>query len=93
SVGLAQSGRQFNAGPFVGTVWTIREGMPQGSARGLTQRSDGSLWFGTDSGLTRFDGLAFTPFSRALLPGPSGSDLALALHDPGDGTLWLGSFG
>ncbi|MEM8600883.1 MAG: ATP-binding protein, partial [Bacteroidota bacterium] len=90
---LAQGGRQFEAAPYVGTVWTIREGMPQGSARALTQRADGSLWFGTDSGLTRFDGQAFTPFSRALLAGPPGTDLANALLDPGDGTLWLGTFG
>ena len=36
--------------------WTVREGLPANTVFGLVQSSDGYLWFGTSSGLVRFDG-------------------------------------
>jgi ligand-binding sensor domain-containing protein len=38
-------------------VWQIENGLPQNSVRDLTQSSDGYLWFGTEEGLVRFDGV------------------------------------
>jgi signal transduction histidine kinase len=46
---------------LVRTTWTWKEGAPN-DIRDLAQTTDGVLWIGGDSGLTRFDGTRFTRF-------------------------------
>ncbi len=46
---------------LVQTSWTWKEGAPN-DIRDLAQTTDGVLWIGSDSGLTRFDGARFTRF-------------------------------
>jgi signal transduction histidine kinase len=46
---------------LVQTSWTWKEGAPS-DIRDLAQTTDGVLWIGSDSGLTRFDGARFTRF-------------------------------
>ncbi len=46
---------------LVRTTWTWKDGAPIG-IRDLAQTTDGLLWIGSDSGLTRFDGARFLPF-------------------------------
>ena len=80
-----------DANSFVHTAWTAREGL-RDSVRSIAQTSDGYIWLGTDSGLLRFDGVRFVPWTA-----PGGQHLLspriLALLGARDGTLWIGMIG
>ena len=45
--------------------WTAETGLPQNIITAITQTPEGYLWVATLDGLTRFDGVRFTLFSRA----------------------------
>jgi ligand-binding sensor domain-containing protein len=44
--------------------WTTDNGLPQNSITGLTQTPDGYIWFTTNEGLVRFDGVRFRVFIK-----------------------------
>ena len=68
--------------------WQREQGMPRGPLRTLAQTPDGYLWIGSDEGLSRFDGVQFTPV--AFTSGrPFGS--VRALFTDSRGALWIGS--
>ena len=46
-------------------VYTTEDGLPGNRVNRIVRDSRGFLWFGTQDGLARFDGLQFTPFGRA----------------------------
>jgi signal transduction histidine kinase/ligand-binding sensor domain-containing protein len=73
-------------------VWQQGDGLPQNSVEAIAQTLDGYLWFGTEEGLVRFDGLRFVVFSRN---GPEGlrHDSVKALMAARDGSLWVGTNG
>ncbi|HEY5443391.1 MAG TPA: two-component regulator propeller domain-containing protein, partial [Pyrinomonadaceae bacterium] len=49
--------------------WTTDEGLPQNSVRSILQTRDGYLWFTTNDGLVRFDGVHFRVFGKGNTPG------------------------
>ena len=49
---------------YVHDHWGVPQGLPQNSAYTLFQSRDGYLWFGTQEGLVRFDGLQFKVIDR-----------------------------
>ncbi|HEY5616215.1 MAG TPA: two-component regulator propeller domain-containing protein, partial [Bacteroidota bacterium] len=53
---------------YVHDFWTVKEGLPQNAAYVIMQSRDGYIWFGTQEGLVRFDGLEFKVFDRANNP-------------------------
>src|SRR5215468_9776391 len=70
-------------------AWMARDGFFSGLPYAITQTADGYIWIGTASGLFRFDGSRFEPWSS-----PDGkklpSNLILGLLGARDGTLWIG---
>src|SRR5688500_14763873 len=44
-------------------VWTTDNGLPQNSVGSILQSRDGFLWFTTNDGLVRYDGVHFTVFN------------------------------
>jgi signal transduction histidine kinase/ligand-binding sensor domain-containing protein len=72
------------------TSWTLQAGVLPGTPTVMTQTTDGYLWVGTRSGLVRFDGVRFVPFSP-----PKAQELRskriLSLHGSSDGSLWIGT--
>ena len=54
------------------------------------QTRDGYLWFGTESGLVRFDGVKFATFNVKNTPAIN-SDNVEALLETSDGNLWIGT--
>ena len=71
------------------TVWSSEKGAPPGDVFALAEDADGYIWIGTPTGLLRFDGSKFTPWteinSREPLPtGPV--HVLLVAHD---GSLWV----
>jgi signal transduction histidine kinase/ligand-binding sensor domain-containing protein len=68
--------------------WTVREGVPPGLWQ-VRQATDGFLWLATETGLYRFDGIAFTKYvppngQKLLKEGP-----ITALAATSDGGLWI----
>src|SRR5262245_15531103 len=90
---LVCAARPASADPlpdYVLSAWGNENGLKPGDVFAVAQDVDGYLWLGTPTGLIRFDGLRFTPWT-ALSPGnelPSGP--VHAIVGSADGSLWVG---
>lgn len=70
-------------------AWSTEEGLPQSSVHSIAQTPDGYLWFATEGGLVRFDGIAFRIFDRGSEPAFTSDDVCcLAVDWMG---LWIGT--
>jgi ligand-binding sensor domain-containing protein len=74
------------------TSWEIEEGLPQNTVRDIVQTPDGYLWFGTQAGLVRFDGVQFQIFDRRSHE-IFRNHHVYALAVDADGVLWVGTNG
>ena len=76
---------------YARTTWRVRNGFALGNIYAIAQTPDGYLWFGTEFGLVRFDGVRTVPWQP-----PAGQHLPdkniNALLVTRDGTLWIGTF-
>lgn len=70
-------------------VWQTEDGLPQNLVTSAVQTRDGYLWFGTDSGLARFDGDRFHVFNSTNTPDIPDRRVARLFEDA-KGDLWLG---
>jgi signal transduction histidine kinase/ligand-binding sensor domain-containing protein len=71
------------------TTWRIQDGYFGGRLSEVAQTADGYLWIATDTGLLRFDGVRFVPWTPpagSQLPSPKIRTLMAA----SDGSLWIG---
>ena len=88
------SGAESQSGPipsgYTLKSWQTAEGLPQMTPKAITQASDGYLWVGTYSGLSRFDGVRFTSFTVNNTPELS-SDSIISLYEDSAGILWIGT--
>ena len=71
-------------------VWTSDDGLPLNAVIALAQTRDGYLWVGTQGGLARFDGLAFTVFDSRNTDVLRHDHIITLLGDSG-GNLWIGT--
>ncbi|MBD3222447.1 hypothetical protein GF314_14525, partial [bacterium] len=71
--------------------WTSVDGLPQNSIQAIAQTPDHYLWFGTQEGLARFDGVRFTVFSSANTPAFAHNDVQSLAVTP-DGSLWIATY-
>jgi ligand-binding sensor domain-containing protein/anti-sigma regulatory factor (Ser/Thr protein kinase) len=81
--------------PFSGythEAWQTKEGLPQNSVNAIIQSRDGYIWFGTQEGLVRFDGVRFVVFDKVNTKGLL-ANIILSLCQARDGTLWIGTDG
>jgi len=66
---------------------TLFHGLPSDRVHAITQGPDGSMWFGTDAGLAKFDGRRTQTLAvSGLSPGR-----ILALQSDQSGGLWIGT--
>ena len=72
--------------------WQTDDGLPQNTVHAVLQTRDGYLWFATEAGLVRFDGVRFTVFDRKNTP-QFGSNLVYGLFEDRDGALWISTAG
>ncbi len=77
---------------FTLNVYSIADGLPQNSIPCLIQSRNGYLWFGTRSGLVRFDGVTPRVFNRWNTPALV-NDAILSLSEDESGVLWIGTDG
>ena len=72
------------------TSWEIPQGLPQNTVEAIAQTPEGYLWFATQEGFARFDGVRFTVFDRSNTPELQ-SNLVNALLADRRGRLWVGT--
>jgi signal transduction histidine kinase/ligand-binding sensor domain-containing protein len=70
-------------------VWRTEDGLPQNIVTSAVQTRDGYLWFGTNSGLARFDGERFQIFDTATTPELPDPRIT-SLFEDDHRTLWIG---
>jgi ligand-binding sensor domain-containing protein len=70
------------------SAWGIEDGLPQNTVRSVLQTRDGYLWFGTQEGLARFDGVNFKVFDMMTAPTMRSSYIGTSLEDRA-GRLWV----
>jgi len=70
--------------------WSLEQGLPQLSVIAIAQDKPGYLWFGTQAGLSRFDGARFTNYDRDNTPALP-STWIQALQTDAAGRLWIGT--
>ena len=92
SVPFCALAQEQRVSQYAHRAWLVRDGHFNGAAVSITQTTDGYIWVGTASGLYRFDGFRFEPWSS-----PDGkklpSNVILALVGARDGSLWIGMKG
>lgn len=72
---------------YAHTAWRVQDGIEIGTT--VAQTPDGYLWFGTPSGLLRFDGVKFVPYPLPpIKPEIRGFFYLLGARD---GSLWIGT--
>jgi ligand-binding sensor domain-containing protein len=76
--------------PWKWTTFTTKDGLGDDHVWTIHEARDGALWFGTRSGVSRFDGLNWRNFG--VQDGLIGGDVR-AIHERADGTLWFGGRG
>ena len=81
AVQALEPGKAFH--DYASDTWSLEQGLPQITVLSVNQGSQGYMWFGTQDGIARFDGVSF----KQYLPGLWGNVL---LNGP-DGTLWIGT--
>jgi len=69
--------------------WGAAQGLEQSSITALAQTPDGYLWLGTNFGLVRFDGVAFTTYTTKEHPGLTSDRIEKLVV--GAGRLWIGT--
>ncbi|MCK4761675.1 MAG: protein kinase [Candidatus Aminicenantes bacterium] len=72
--------------------WNDEKGLPQNSVRAVLQTGDGYLWFGTEEGLVRFDGVKFSQFDETNTPQIKNNYIT-ALFEDKEKNLWIGTRG
>ena len=75
---------------FVQRSLTVENGLPESSVGAVAQTRDGYLWFGTEEGLARYDGLRITVFETANHK-TLRDDFIETLAAGHDGSLWVGT--
>jgi signal transduction histidine kinase/ligand-binding sensor domain-containing protein/CheY-like chemotaxis protein len=73
---------------------SVDDGLAQESVLAIVQDQDGFMWFGTQSGLSRYDGYRFTNF-RNVVGDPKSlvNNWVRVLHVDRKGRLWIGTDG
>jgi signal transduction histidine kinase/ligand-binding sensor domain-containing protein len=66
---------------------TLFHGLPSDRVRAIAQTPDGAMWFGTETGLAKFDGRRTQTINDPALP----TGRILALQTDNDGALWIGT--
>jgi hypothetical protein len=70
------------------TIFTTRDGLVNDYVQAITDDKDGNIWFGTQGGISVFDGSKFTNYTKA---NGLSSDNILCLTVDKQGVVWIGT--
>ena len=95
--GLAVMGLSASLWPCLGSPlsimhWGTDEGLGPGPATAILQTKDGFLWFGSEEGLMRFDGVHCTIFDSRNTAALRSHSISTLFEDQ-RGNLWIGTAG
>ncbi|WP_308764503.1 two-component regulator propeller domain-containing protein [uncultured Bacteroides sp.] len=82
------------AQPYTVKQLGIREGLSNNHVVSIAQDKKGFLWFATEEGLNKFDGIRFIPYYKEEQDkggSITGNELNCLLDDPVDSILWIGT--
>ena len=68
--------------------WTAEDGLPVNSVNQIIQSKEGYIWFGTNDGLVRFDGIRFKVYKSAEYEGLPSNRIVNLVETP-DSTIWM----
>ncbi|RXK85491.1 hybrid sensor histidine kinase/response regulator transcription factor [Filimonas effusa] len=72
--------------------FSSKDGLPSNTITAILKDRFGYMWFGSDDGLSRFDGSKFTVYSyNAADSSTIRSNAILALYEDANGQLWVGT--
>ncbi|RYF94035.1 MAG: hypothetical protein EOO00_05725, partial [Chitinophagaceae bacterium] len=72
--------------------FSSRDGLSSSTVNAVIKDRYGFMWFGTDDGLNRFDGIRFTVYRHNVNDSTSlRSSRVLALYEDRDGNIWVGT--
>lgn len=77
---------------YIIRIWTSKMGLPQDTVYDIVQDGQGYMWFGTDDGAVRFDGIRFDVFNKKNTKEIKNNSIT-CLFAAADGALWIGTFG
>jgi len=75
---------------FISKSWSAQDGLPGNTVTDLMQSSDGYIYFGTYSGLVKFDGLSFTLINQSYNQKYSFRSTRSVIQDTNK-NIWVGS--
>jgi signal transduction histidine kinase/ligand-binding sensor domain-containing protein/DNA-binding response OmpR family regulator len=76
------------------SVLTTKDGLSSNSVNAILKDRYGLLWFATDEGLNKFNGIDFTVYNHEQTnPSSLQSNEISALHEDKAGRLWVGTIG
>src|SRR5688500_556373 len=85
------NGRAINTDPNLSQMmhqqWQTEDGLPHNAVHCLAQDHHGFIWFGTENGLVRFDGVHFDVFTEQPYPRVPHNFVSSILVAR-DGTVW-----
>ena len=85
---LAGPSVPLNLRPGESVLLTNANGLPDSVVTAIVVTSDGQVWLGSNKGLTRFDGVRFTRYTK---DNGLSDNLVHSLCEDGDGNLWVGT--
>ena len=72
--------------------YEVEDGLPSNTIRSLIQDSHGFMWFGTENGLSRFDGHTFKNYRTIQSDSTSlGNNYIYSLYEDSFHTFWIGT--
>ncbi len=84
---LALGASLARADEYAQRVWETDDGLPHNGVNAIVQRRDGFLWFATQNGVVRFDGLEFRKWRSPLLGDAQTSAIRSIIEEDTDGLL------
>jgi signal transduction histidine kinase/ligand-binding sensor domain-containing protein/CheY-like chemotaxis protein/AraC-like DNA-binding protein len=88
--GLMQANGQKSDINFIN--FTSRDGLSSSSVNAIIKDRYGYMWFATDDGLDKFDGINFTVYRNNPADTSSiGGNIITALYEDHEGNLWIGN--
>jgi hypothetical protein len=90
--GITRDNIDFRFAPFKKGTWryhTVAEGLADVRINAICQDAEGVLWFGTDGGVSRYDGKTFVNLTTE---DGLASNRVLAIHRDPDGVMWFGTW-
>lgn len=80
-----------NSQSIFSTIYNMDNGLSNNRVNAITQDKNGFMWFGTDDGLCRFDGIKFKTYILSDYIGENASSYITHLYIDSRNMMWIGT--